>query len=113
MNPKAKTMLLLLAGAAAAPILVDIFAREQSTKDLAYGLANVGLVGGIIGVGLGLVAVPRLPTWASALILTSAGFGIKLLMLPHGEHGEHEETLAHASEGVADWSLTGWSEGRA
>jgi len=105
MNPKAKLMLFLLAGAAAAPVLVDVLSRRQETKDLAYGLANVGLVGSIIGVGLGLVTVPNLPTWASALILTGAGFGIKLLMLPHGDH----EAAAEEHEGVADWSLAGWA----
>lgn len=78
-------MLLLLVGTAAVPLIIARVSQRAETKDLAYGLTNVGLVGTLIGVGLGMVIVPKLPIWASALVLTLAGVGVKTLMLPHVE----------------------------
>jgi len=99
MDPQARNMILLLAGTAALPIIISHFTEDQATSDLAYGLTNLGLVGTIIGIGLGVVIVPRSPVWASALILTLTGLGLKFIMLPHGEH-EHEHAHEELAEGV-------------
>ena len=99
MDTRSRNMLLLLAGTAALPLVVSQVMPAQ--RDLAHDLTNIGLVGTLIGLPIGLVAVPNLPTWATALILTLAGFGVKYMMLHHEEdvgelHGFEERQLAEA-----------------
>jgi len=64
----------------------------QSTLGLyrrdSIDLVNVGLVGTLVGVPLGLWAVPAFEEhpWKAAAVLTVASYAVKAALLPHEEH---------------------------
>jgi len=84
MSPETK--LLLAAGAAVSlPFLLAPALEGQEQKTLAKDLTTIGLVGTLIGVPVGLWAIPRMSTLGAASVLTLVGLGVKFLLLGHEE----------------------------
>lgn len=85
MTDEQKVILALSGTLALAGFLVGWPRLNDKQRQLTIDLVNLGLVGTLIGVPVGLYLVPRVPAWATAAALTALGFGVKMVLLPHEE----------------------------
>lgn len=80
-----QTYTLIGAGALAlAGFVVGWPRMSDDQRSLTIDLVNIGLVGTLAAIPVGLALVPRAPTWVTAVALTALGIGLKVLLLPHG-----------------------------
>lgn len=81
--------------------LVGRHVLNEEQKALAAQLTVIGMVGTIVGIPVGLWAVPRFAQqpWVAAAILTAASYAVKAAMLPHDEE-LHEPIAERRAEGA-------------
>jgi hypothetical protein len=79
--------------------LVGRQALNEDQKALASQLMVIGAVGTVVGIPVGLWAVPKFAhqPWVAAAILTAASYAVKAAMLPH-DTGLPEPVAEHRAE---------------
>lgn len=90
MTPNQRNLLLLSGGLALAGFVFGWPRLSATQRSLTLDLVNLGLVGTLIGVPIGLWSISRFPDrpWLSAAFLTAASFAVKAVLLPHETHEE-------------------------
>ena len=86
MTPQQKNLLILAGALGLGGFIVGWPRLTEHQRNLTIDLVNVGLIGTLIGVPVGLVVLPRTSPAVAATVLTAVSFATKILLLPHEEH---------------------------
>ena len=96
MTPAQRNLLLLSGALALGGFLVGWPRLTSSQRSLTLDLVNLGLVGTLIGVPIGLFVIPRTTAtpWLAAAVLTAASYAVKAALLPHESADSGHTTAA-------------------